>query len=363
MNIPLNLTLDQLESLQLQKYHGTNKPATLCLPDLRPVDLCVGSRYCKGNPCTFSMKPRPKRKRAKVLVQFPRIIVEQIRNECTCLRSWGWGSKKIRNKCCFRTKRYRQTHKEKAIQTDSFYQEDETADLLLLTNLALSGFPDGLWNWRPGRPNELENWRPVEPNDDTNSTTPKQSTMEGLVEFNGDHSTKENQVLTDSDTAFLGSMSFMDAGVGIGLDNPESVGAAPLDKGFDDLDQLLLDNATKPTDYTFSNFFGSNISNGVLYVVLRNFFEAGSDDGVLDDELGLYSSLCWLRQSSLEQSMLVSVRNEYQINFCFPSLIINAHSIRKHLGTGPGVRIKNKLTWILCEIIQKLFIKIRERQD
>ena len=143
----------------------------------------------------------------------------------------------------------------------------------------------------------------------------------------------------------------------------DSVGAAPLDKGFDDLDQLLLDNATKPTDYTFSNFFGSNISNGVLYVVLRNFFEAGSDDGVLDDELGLYSSLCWLRQSSLEQSMLVSVRNEYQINFCFPSLIINAHSIRKHLGTGPGVRIKNKLTWILCEIIQKLFIKIRERQD
>ena len=159
MNTILHLTLDQLDSLQLQRYHGTNKPATLLLPDLRPVDLCVCSR-AKGDPCALCMRRRPKRKPVKVLVQFPKIIEEQIRNECTCWKSWGWsGRRRIKKKCCFRTKKYIRTHKEKAIQTDNFYQEDETTNLMLLTNLALSGLPGGLWNWRPGEPNKLENWR------------------------------------------------------------------------------------------------------------------------------------------------------------------------------------------------------------
>ena len=134
---------------------------------------------------------------------------------------------------------------------------------MLLTNLALSGLPGGLWNWRPGEPtelenwrtgesNELENWRAVEPNDDTNSTIPEQSTMLGLVDFNGDHSTMETQVLTDSDKVPLGLMSVMDDDVGIELDSPGSVGAAPPDKRFVALDQFLLPNATKLTLSRFS---------------------------------------------------------------------------------------------------------------
>ena len=103
------------------------------------------------------------------------------------------------------------------------------------------------------------------------------------------------------------------------------------------------------------------MSHGALYVAFRNFLEAGNDDEVLDDELGLDSSLCLLRQSSLKQSMLVSIRKEYQFKFCFPSLIIAAHSIRKQLSAGPDSRIRNELTWTLCEIKGKLFIKIRER--
>ena len=125
---------------------------------------------------------------------------------------------------------------------------------MLLTNLAISGLPGGLWNWRPGEPNELENWRTVEPNDDTNSTIPEQSTMLGLINFNGDHSTMETQVLTDSDKAPLGLMSVMDDDVGIELDSPGSVGAAPHDKGFVALDQFLLPNATKPCVQSVETF-------------------------------------------------------------------------------------------------------------
>ena len=197
--------------------------------------------------------------------------------------------------------------------------------------------------------------------------------MLGLVDFNGDHSTKENQVLKDSDTAFLGLMSVMDADVGIGLDNPGSVGAAPLDKGFVDLDQLLLNDDTKPTvqsvvkidntttDYTFSNFFGANISIGVLSVALRNFLEAGNDDKILDDELGLNSTLCLLHHSSLKQSMMVSARDEFQINFSFPSLINAACKIREHLCTGPCTLDGYELYWTLSEILSKLLIQNREK--
>ena len=214
-------------------------------------------------------------------------------------------------------------------------------------------------HWKSGRwksRNKKCCWKAVEPNDDTNSTIPEQSTMLGLINFNGDHSTMETQVLTDSDKAPLGLMSVMDDDVGIELDSPGSVGAAPPDKRFVALDQFLLPNATKPTvqsvetfqndttNYTLSNFFGSNMSHGALYVAFRNFLEAGNDNEVLDDELGLDSSLCLLRQSSLKQSMLVSIRKEYQFKFCFPSLIIAAHSIRKQLGAGPDARIRNELT-------------------
>jgi len=101
---------------------------------------------------------------------------------------------------------------------------------------------------RSGDPNELENLRYRIPKNNTNSTRPDHSKMVGLVAFLGDHSTTENKVLKDSDTAFLDLRSVMCAD-GSAFD-AGYVGATPDSRQFVDLDHLLAVlayNATKPT--------------------------------------------------------------------------------------------------------------------